>query len=868
MSLWLRLVSLVVPRYRRGEWLSEWRGEIGQHAGAPGGNRAARSLGLGAVSHAFWLRRLEWSFTIQDFRYALRLASRNRGFAVVVVSTLAIGIGAATAMFSVVHGVLLKPLPYGEPDRLVWMYGSFRINDSASVSPLDFIDYRERNTAFEALGAMMISPSGVTVAGASGPERLRASTITSGLIAALGVPPAIGRDFTRDEERQAGPQSIVISHDLWQQRFGGDPGALGKALTVDGRPRTIVGVMPPGFRLPYDPFVDQSEPVDLFAPFPFDADEARVRAYHFLRVIGRLRPGVSIEAAQSHMDGIARDLEAAYPATNETWRLRLVPLREQLVGNVRETLLVMMAAVLLVLVIACANVAGLLLARAASRHGEVAVRRALGASRARVVRQFLMEGLVFAAAGSAAGLLLAWWAVGLVKRVSPGNLPRIAELSLDPAVVLFALGAGIGTTLLFALLPALQTAGRAEAASLRDGARTAGSRRASGLRGTLVAAQVAMSTTLLIGAGLLVRSFVELSAVDTGFAAENVLIARVSVPPQRYESTRQVEQFYTQLTERVATAPGVESAALTSAPPLAGGNDISTFAEGQKPVAQADRRFSQVRWIQGRYFDAAGIPIVKGRALDDKRETPSSAPAVVISESMAASYFPGVDPLGRRLVADFRTPVVAEIVGVAGDARIFGQAEEAPDMIYLSARQFPINSMSVMVRTTTPPSGFVPLLRGAVREIDPTLALGPVQTMESLLRDSVARPRFRTGLIGSFAVVALTLTIVGLYGTLAYSVSQRTREIGIRFALGAQARSVMGLVVRQGTWFVLLGGAAGMLGALAATRLLEDMLFQVTPRDARVFIGVPLVIAAVAALAMIAPARRASKLDPVRALRS
>lgn len=861
MRAWLRLVSFVVPRHRRAEWLGEWRGELEGDAGRA---RRGASLHAGALAHAFWLRRLEWTFAMKDLRYALRLLGRHPGFSAVVIGTLALGIGAATAMFSVVNGVLLKPLPYHEPDRLVWAFGAFRQNDSAAVSPLDFRDYRDRNEVFATLGALAGGLPAVTVAGPDGPERFASASITAGVITALGIPPALGRDFTRDEERTTGPQSVVLGHRFWQDRFAGDPAALGQSLTIDGRPHTIVGVMPEGFRLPT---MGSASGPDLFLPFPFDTDTARVRAYHYLRLIGRLEPGVTIEAAQSHMDVIARQLEVAYPESNETWKLRLVPLRERVIGDVRDTLLIMMTAVLLVLVVACANVAGLLLARASSRHGEVSIRRALGASRARVVRQFLMEGLVFAVAGSVAGLVLAGWAVGLVRRASPGNLPRLEDVSLDPIVVLFALAAGIGTTLLFALLPALQTSGRAQVAAIRDGARTAGSARTARLRGTLVAAQVAMSTTLLIGAGLLVRSFVELTSVDPGFASTNVLLSRITLP-DRYENDADIEQFYSRLLDKISAAPGVELASMSTTPPLMGGNDINTFPEGQPPATQAESRYAQLQWIRGRYFEASGVPIIKGRSLDETLDTPSTPHVAVINRGMAERYFPGVDPIGRRLVANFSDPVTLEIVGIAGDTRVFGQREDAPDMLYMSARQFPSGWMTVVVRTSTPPAGFVPVLRSALRELDVTLALGSVFTMDSLLDRSVAAPRFRTGLIASFAIVALVLTIVGLYGTLAYAVSQRTREIGIRFALGAQRGSVLGLVLRQGAWPVALGALAGLAAAYAGARVLEDLLFQVTPRDAAVFAGVPLVLVAVAGLAMLAPARRAAKLDPVKALRS
>jgi putative ABC transport system permease protein len=799
---------------------------------------------------------------MHDVRFALRFFLRQPAFAAAAIATLALGIGGATAVFSVADAVLLKPLAYADSERLVWMFGAFKLNDSAAVSPPDFVDYRDRNGMFESLGAMAIAPGDVTVPGPDGPVRVQASRVSAGLLGTLGARLVAGRDFTRDDE-SSGLSTVIVSDRLAIERFGTAASALGQALSIDGAPRVVVGVVDRSFVLPYDSFIRLNGPVDLYVPLPLDSSEAGIRRFHWLRLIGRLKPGATIPGAQANMDVIARQLEATYPE-NETWRLRLVPLHERIVADARPVLLTLMAAVMLVLVIACVNVAGLLLARASTRRGEIAIRSVLGASRRRVLRQLLVEGLVLSLSGAAAGAMMAWVIVGMVKKVGPATLPRLQEIAVDPRAIGFALVAGIGTTLLFALLPAIAVSRGDLMSPARTGSRGAGHDR---LRPVLVTGQIAMSVLLLVSAGLLTRSFVHLVSVDPGFATDDVLIARLVLPESRYPSPERRGAYFSALLETLGAVPGIEAVALTTGPPLSGASDTSVHVEGKPPASPADRRFAQVRWVQGKYFDLLGIPILGGRSLDDRIDRPGTQAAIVISRNMAHQFFPGANPIGRRVVIDLGDPTIAEVVGIAADARLFGQGSEAPQTMYLSAHQAPGNYMQVLARTSLDAGRFSGALRRSVNALDPTLAPGQVETMRALIDRSVAQPRFRMLLIGAFASVALLLTLVGLYGTVSYSVAQRRREIGIRLAVGADGPQVIRLIVRQAARMVLVGIPAGLGAAWMAGRAISRQLFEVQPTDPFVFIAVPLLLGGVALAAILGPARAAARVDPVVALK-
>ncbi len=802
---------------------------------------------------------------MRDVRYAFRLIRRQPMFAALVIATLTLGIGASTSMFSVVNGVLLKPLPYSDPDRLVWMYGAFRGSDSAAVSPPDFVDYRNRNEVFERLGAMAISPASVTVSGGA-PVRLRASEVSAELFSTLGAVPALGRDFSRSDETR-GSVAIIVSHRLWQERFDGATDVVGRSIVVDGRPFTVAGVMPAGFTLPYDSFIRLTEPVDLYLPLALDDADAQIRRFHSLRLIGRLKAGTALPQAQSQMDVVARQLEAAYPE-NETWRLRLVPLGERIVGGVRPVLEILMAAVTLLLLVSCVNVASLLLARASARERELALRGALGATRGSIVRQLLIEGLTLSLAGAAGGLILAGWTIQALKRIGPAQFPRLEGISVDPAVVIFALAAACVTTVMFALAPAVHAARGDVAAAIRPvRAVTQDRQRRLGQR-ALVIAQLAVSVVLISGAALLVRGFLRLVAIDPGFTASDVTLTPLPLPADRYDAAASIDAFYSALLERLSASPGIEAVSLATTPPLAGANDTVVYREGRPPATASDRRFAQIRRIQGAYFGTLGIPIVAGSAFDDRADRAGARDVAIVSRRMAREHFGSDDAVGQRLVVDLGEPIAAEVIGIAEDVRIFGQANDAPPMVYLHARQHPAAFMQALVKAAVPPGDVASTIRRHLHTLDPVLAPGRTERLEALLADSVAQPRFATLLIGSFAGLALTLTLVGLYGTLAYLVSQRQREFGIRLAMGATRGGIRRMVFRQGLALIACGLPAGIVLSLFTSRFAKAFLANVQGADPLLLAGVAALLTVTSLAAMLGPAQRAANVEPLAALRA
>jgi putative ABC transport system permease protein len=798
------------------------------------------------------------------WRDAFRFTSRQPFFTIVVVTMLTLGIGGATAMFSAVRGVLLKQLSYERPDELVWMFGAFRLADSAAVSPPDFRDYRAREQVFRSLGAMVIAPTAVNVARSSGPERLNVAVVSAGMITTLGVSPILGRDFRRDEERAVAEPAVIISERLWREQFGGSSRALGKTMRVDDRVRTVVGVMPTGFALPFDPFIRLTDPVDLYVPIAFDDAENQVRRFHFLRLIGRLGPGVSMREAQAQMDTIASQLEAAYPE-NETWKLRLVSLHERMVGDLRRVLFVLFGAVLLLLLVACANVAGLLLARGVLRQSEIAMRVALGASRRRVFAHLMLESLPLATIGAAGGLVLAVWLVQLIKRLGPADVPRLSTIGLDFYVVAFAVLLTGVTTVLCGAAPTLQACRQNPADSLRHGVRSSTGARA-GLRNAFVVAQVAISCTLLAGAGLFVRSLWRLQAVDPGFAARGVVLSQLSLSPDSFDTDGKVASWYESLLARLASEPGVEAVALASAPPLVGAGDTAVYREGHSPASDADRRFAQLRYVDGDYFRALGMRVVGGRTFTPA-DRPGTPPVVMISEGMAREFFPQPNPIGQRLVIDRGEPTSAEIVGIVGDARLFGQITDPPSVMYLTSRQWPRPTTHVLLRMASPPLAG-PMLRAIVRSLDRTVAVGRIQSLETLLEESLSQPRFRTVLVVLFAALALALTLGGLYGAVSWAVTQRTREFGIRSALGARPSQLLAVVLRQGTWVVILGSVLGLGGSMIGGRLVRDLLYETRPFEPGVAVSVAILVVIFGVVAMIAPAVRAGRIEPAVTLRS
>jgi putative ABC transport system permease protein len=786
---------------------------------------------------------------------------RNPGFTVVAVLALALGIGANTAIFSVVNAVLVQPLPFAEPDRLVWVWGNIRNGGNrASVAPLDFLDYREQNESFEELAAMMSVPIYLNLTGGGEPERLEAAYVSGNFFQALGVKSALGRTFLPENEKPGRDRVITLSHGLWQRRFGADRSIVNKTITLEGRNCEVVGVMEPGFKFP--------QTAEAWVPMNFDiSPEMKQRWAHFLRPIGKLKSGVTLAQAQAEMDAIARRLEEQYPDTNTGWSLRLVPLREQLVGNIRPTLLVLLGAVAFVLLIACANVANLLLVRAASRQKELAIRAALGAGRWRIVRQMLAESLLLSLVGSGLGILLATWGVDLIVSLSGRNIPPTANVRIDATVLGFTLLVALLTGVLFGLVPALHSANPNLGESLKEGGRSAteGVRR-NRTRSVLVVFESAVAVVLLVGAGLLIRSFIRLQNVSPGFDGQNVLTMQIALSRGRYTNAEQRRNFFDQLHERLRSLPGVESVGMITELPLSNQpNDMAFTVEGRPPVSPNDQYGADWRRINQDYFRTMRIPLLRGRTFTEQ-EARQSANLVIISESLARGVFPNEDPLGKRILFDpafDKEPY--EIVGIVSDIRHRALETNPAPTMYLPTLQ--IGRTNLVLRTAGDPTSIIGAVRKEVAAIDRDQPIASVRPMEQLMYESVAQPRFRTFLLGLFAALALVLAAVGIYGVMSYTVAQRTQEIGIRLALGAQARDVLRLVVRHGLSLAVIGIAIGVAGALALTRLMSNLLFEVNATDPMTFVSVSILLALVALVACYVPARRATRVDPLVALR-
>jgi putative ABC transport system permease protein len=864
----VHFARVLVPDRRRDDWTREWSGELWYRArlldrSPERGRHAERRLmfrTMGAFPHALWTFTDEMRLDpmLQDLKYALRGIVKRPAFAALVIATLALGIGANTAMFSIVNSVLFRPLPYERPDELVYMYGAFRQGNQAMVSPPDYLDYRDRNAVFSSLAGRTVYGTSV-ITGSDEPERVQSSIATANFFATLGIKAYRGRVFLPEEER--GDHAVaILSYGLWQRRYGGDARIIGTTIPIDGRPHTVIGIMPP--------VLDRTMDVQIWRPVPFNTGETSVRRFHFLRLVGRLKPGVTIAQAQRNMDAIARDLAAEYPE-NESWRLNLQPYRDVVIGGVGPVLLVLLGAVGVVLLIACGNVASLLLARASARSGEMAVRTALGAGRSRLVRQLLTESLLLGVTAGVAGLVLGHYLLAAVRAVGDGMLPRLAEVEIDGTVLAFTFAVSLLTSLVFGAAPALHAARTDLAGTMKSLGKASTSRSSVSTRDVLVVAQVALSVVLLIGAGLLVRSLWRLQDVKTGFDASRLVAASVSLPATKY-STRDAEvRFWDQFFERVRAIPGVESVASTTLFPLRGGGDTYFYIEGRPPETDADRMNATVSTVTEDYFTTMRIPLISGRVFTTSDR--AGAGVMIVSEALAKRLFPGASALGKRLVVDFGKPFVGEIVGVVGDVRVYGQANDAPEMMYFTGRQpnagWGMGFGNLAARVRGDPEAIAPQLRAAVRSLDPDVPVSAIQSVESILYDSVAAPRFRTQLLVGFAAVALVLAVIGLYGMLAYSVTQRSREMGIRMALGARPKAVFAMVVRQGMVLVVVGIVLGVAGAFAATRLLAAQLFAVKATDPVVFGFVAIALAMAGLAACIVPARRATKADPIAALR-
>jgi putative ABC transport system permease protein len=802
----------------------------------------------------------------QDLRYGARLLLKKPGFTLIAVITLALGIGANTAIFSVVHAVLLQPLPYNDADRLVMLWESHRQRGVRQiyVSPANFVEWREQNSVFTDIAAFADDRSILTGAGA--PEEIVSQSATPNLFALLGAEAILGRTFTADDGMPGRPSVAVISFGLWRRRFGGDPGVIGRKLILNRADVTVIGVMPPDFQW----FIKQGStigrPPELWGPLVFDYDPRESRG-RFLRTVARLKPGATLRQAQAEMDTISGRLEPT-SEFNRGFSAEVIPLREQFTGDIRLALLALFGAVGFVLLIACANVANLQLARAAARASEVAVRSALGANRFSLARQLLTENILLALLGGAVGLLLAVWGIDALVSLSPPELLSLPGVKINLAVLGFTLGVALLTGTLFGLAPAW-SASRANTIELlkAGGGAGRGSRRHRA-RGVFVAAEVALALVLLVGAGLLARSYVRLRSVDPGFDPRNVLTLRVSLPGMKYPEDRQRVSFFKQAVGELKALPGVHAAGAVSHLPFAGITPGTFFKiEGGPALPVSQWPITSVCVADAGFFSAMQIPLKRGRLFTEQEAT-EARHVVVINEAMARRHFQNEDPIGKRLtILMSDTPTPTEIIGVVGDAKTTGLDIEAGPMAYWPHPELAYQYMTLVIRAQGDAAGLTAAARNVISALDNEQPAADERTMERLLANSIARARFNTLLLALFAIVATALAAVGVYGVMAFAVAARTQEIGIRMALGARMRDVLRLVIGQGMAWVLIGVGTGLIAALALTRLLKKLLFNVSATDPITFALVALLLTAVALLACWIPARRAAKVDPMVALR-
>jgi putative ABC transport system permease protein len=808
---------------------------------------------------------------IHDLRYGLRMLIKNPGFSVVAVMALALGIGANTAIFSVVNTVLLRPLPFAEPERLVnvWESRPERGIKQMPASYPNFADWRDQNDVFEYIAAY--DAESFTLTGDDNPARLEGAVVSADLFPLLGAQASLGRTFNRDDDKNGAPLTVILSQRLWKQRFNADPNIVGSVLTLNSKSYTVIGVMPEGFQFPL-----QNDPANLWTTYanqltPTDGETiADARGAHFLQTIARLKPGVTIEQARATMETIGSRLSEKYPDSNTGFSVTVNPTHEDMVGDVRPALLILMGAVGCVLLIACTNVASLLLARATTRHKEIAIRAALGASRLRVIRQLLTESVVLSLAGGALGLLIAMWSADALVSASGDQLLRSSQIGLDVRVLIFTLLVSVFTGMLFGLVPALHSSKTNLNESLKEGARgsSEGGRRMS-LRNALVTAEVAIAVVLLVSAGLLIQSLWRLQRVDAGINPHNVMTFELGVPEVKYGPEKQAE-FFRQLQARLAALPGVEAASAVTPLPLSNRNMSISFEIDGRPMPKGQHPSSAFRLISLDYFRAMGIRFVRGRDFSE-RDGYNAPGVIIVNEEFVDKFFPGEDPIGKRVRPGISTnaggPKWREIIGVVGNVRHRALNRDFTPEYYVPGPQVPLDSMTLVVKTTGDPRGIVAGVRDEVRQMDKDLPIYNIRTMDEYLSASVAQPRLIALLLMIFAALALLLTAIGLYGVMSYSVAQRTHEIGIRMALGARPADVLRLVVGQGMTLAVVGVGIGLGVAFVATRVMASLLFGIGAKDPLTFAAIALMIAGVALAACFVPARRATKVDPMVALR-
>ncbi len=798
---------------------------------------------------------------LKDIRYGVRMLIKQPLFTVAAVITLALGIGANTTVFSVVNAVVLRPLPFNEPDRLVmvWEVKPDQEKDAQVASLADFVDWRDQNRVFDGMAAYFNWTANLT--GVDDPERIKSAVVTGSFFETLGVSAKIGRVLLPEDDRPGYDSVVLLSDGLWKRRFGGDPQILGKKLMLNGADLTVVGIMPPDFRFP-------DEEAGIWVPAGFGAKQLQDRRGKFINVIARLKPGIELNQAQAEMDTIAARLQSEYPETNADWGARVARLDDVRVGNVRLALFVLLGAVVLVLLIACVNVANLLLARAAARQREFAIRAALGASRARLFSQLLTESFLLVLLGGAAGVLLASWGVSLITSLNPGDIPRLNETTLDGRVLGFTMVISVISVMAFGLAPALFASRPDPQESLKSEGRGSSSGSKRRLRNALVISEVAVALMLLIGAGLMIKSFLRLQSVDPGFNSDNLLTLRVWLPSTRYKENHRQIAFFQQLINRIKGLPGVQSAGAVQDLPIRRNRMGYDFAIEGRAILAGDEPNAGYRAVTPDYFKTMSIPLASGRWFNEKDDS-DAPPVVIINRSMARQFWSDEDPIGKRIRFGGEEAPWSTIVGVVGDVKHMGlDADEGP-ALYQPHSQKPeyLRWMTLVVRTNVEPLSIVSAVREQVSALDKDQPVYDVATMRQLVSESIANPRFYMTLLGLFAFVALILATVGVYGVLAFWVTQRTKEIGIHMALGAQQKDVMKRVMGKGIKLALTGVAIGLVGAFILTRALDSLLYNVSATDPTTFLAVSLLLIFVAALACYIPARRAMRVDPVIALR-
>ena len=804
----------------------------------------------------------------QDVRYGVRMLLKAPGFTVVAVLALALGIGASTAIFSVLNAVLLRALPFRHAERtvIVWEHNRTRNRPQNTISPANFLDWQDQQSVFEEMSVFYDIRLNLTDAGEA--EEIPAQVTTANLFHLLGVEPVLGRTFTPDDAEENRDKVVVLSYGLWQSRFGGAPDIVGQTLTLNGTKVTVLGVLPADFKW----FVKEGsltgKPAQMWTPFKLTAGW-RERKGRFPMAVARLKPGISREQAQAEMNHIASRLETQYQEFNKGWGVNLVPVREQFAGQIRTPLLVLLGAVGFVLLIACANVANLLLARAAARQREMAIRAALGAGRWRVVRQLLTESLLLALTGGALGLLLAMWGVEALIALSPPNLIGANSVGVSLPVLGFTFAVSLLTGVLFGLIPALEASRFDLNESLKEGGKgNMVSTRSGRARRVFVVAEVALALVLLVGAGLMIKSFMRLQAVDPGFDAENLLTMQLRLTPAKYREPNQRIAFFREAVARIEALPGVRSVGTVSFLPIASLGAATDFTiEGQPAPAAGDAPVTEVRVTDENFFRTMNIPVSAGRTFTEQEAT-GERQVVVISQDLARQYFPGEDPIGKRITVEMTDkPVPTEIIGVVGDIKHQSLDTETRPMVYWPHPQLPYSSMTLVIRTAGEPLSLAAAAQREIRQMDKDQPVSDVRTMKAWLGESIARSRFGATLLGVFATVALTLAAVGIYGVMSYAVAQRKHEIGVRMALGARAADIFKLVIGQGMILTLIGIGVGLLGAFALTRVIASLLYGVSANDPLTFGLITLLLAGVALLACYIPARRATKVDPMIALR-